>query len=488
MNQKKRIAETKMRISRDRSRLYLRALAVICVLFVCIVFLDGQAAKSPGKAPMVAPRPPMGWNSFDAYDCAINEKQFRDTVDYMAERLLPYGWKYAVVDYIWFNPAPGNWNNPKRRFGHPDVRLDADGRPIDKLIMDRYGRLLPAVERFPSAAGGKGFQPLADYVHSKGLKFGIHIMRGIPRQAYYEKLPILGAKATAADIAEPWDTCPWCNNMFGVDATKPGAQQYYDSLFKLYAEWGVDFVKVDDILHAVYHKGELELIRKALDRCGRPMVLSLSPGEAPLSHARHLQKQAHMWRISADFWDEWKALEHNFDLLNAWSPWIGPDSWPDADMLPIGHISLGGRPHGPDRISKFTWPEHYTLLSLWCIARSPLIMGGDLLSSSEQSLAFLKNKEVIAVNQLSANNRQVFKENGRAAWIADVPGSSDKYLALFNMKEDRQKVVFVFEHEMLRGTYRVRDLWAGKDLGAFEKESGVDLEPHGAGLYRLGRQ
>jgi alpha-galactosidase len=186
----------------------------------------------------------------------------------------------------------------------------------------------------------------------------------------------------------------------------------------------------------VYHKGELELIHNAIFNCGRPkMVLSLSPGEAPLDHARHIRENAQTWHVSADFWDNWESLHHNFDLLNAWSPLIGPGSWPDADMLPIGHISMGGRPKGPDRQSKFTWPEHYTLMSLWLIARSPLMIGGDLLTSSPESLRFLKNREVIEVNQNSENNHQVFNHRNMAAWIADVPSSKDKYIALFNLGE-----------------------------------------------------
>ena len=446
--------------------------------------IGGQNA-SPAATTRVAPRPPMGWNSFDAYDCRIDEQQFRATVEFQAKELLPLGWEYAVIDYIWFNPAPGNWNNPQRRFGHPDLRLDAQGRPIEKLTMDEYGRLLPAVERFPSAANGKGFRPIADYVHSKGMKFGIHIMRGIARQAYFEKRPILGTSYTADDIGEPWDTCLWCNNMFGVDSTKPGAQAYYDSLFRLYAEWGVDFVKLDDLLYPAYHKGELELVHNAIEKCGRPMVLSLSPGEAPLSRARHMRANAQLWRASADFWDGWKALEHSFDLMNGWSPWSGPDSWPDADMLPIGHISLGGRPHGPDRQSRFTWPEHHTLMTLWCIARSPLMMGGDLVSSSGESLAFLKNPEVLAVNQHSENSRQLSRVKNRVVWMADVPSSDDRYLALFNLGDEPDKVSFTFEDEMLRGKYKVRDLWRKNDLGEFSKEFGANIDPHGAELYRL---
>ncbi|GAB6166060.1 glycoside hydrolase family 27 protein [Thermostilla marina] len=446
-----------------------------------------QSAETPVEEWLarVAPRPPMGWNSYDAYDCRINEQEFRATVDFMAEHLLPHGWEYAVIDFIWFNPAPGVHQMPGKRFGHPDVRLDENGRPIDRLAMDPYGRLLPAVERFPSAADGKGFKPLADYVHGKGMKFGIHIMRGIPRQAYYDNTPILGTNLHARDIAEPWDTCRWCNNMFGVDTTKPGAQEYYDSLFQLYAEWGVDFVKADDMMFPVYHKGEIEAMHKAIRKCGRPIVLSLSCGEAPLGHAHHVFRHANMWRISADFWDNWESLRHNFDLLNAWSPFIAPGRWPDADMLPIGHLSLDGRPHGPDRQSQFSWPEHYTLMSLWCIARSPLMMGGDLLTSSEKSLSFLKNDEVLAVNQNSVDNRQVIKERNKVIWIATDPDTGDKYLGLFNIGETEAWIQFEFEYEMLRGKFRIRDLWAHKDLGEFEKTFAAKLPPHGAGLYRM---
>ncbi|MEM9657438.1 MAG: glycoside hydrolase family 27 protein, partial [Planctomycetota bacterium] len=324
-----------------------------------------------GAAVQVAQRPPMGWNSFDCYGCRINEQEFRQTVDCMAERLLPLGWEYAVIDYIWFNPAPGAWDHPNRRFGHPDVRLADDGRPLDRFAIDKYARLLPAPERFPSAAEGAGFKPIADYVHRKGLKFGIHIMRGIAREAYFDDLPIKGTDYTARDIAEPWDTCNWCKNMFGVDASKPGAQEYYDSLFELYAAWGVDYVKADDTMYPPYHAGEIELMRKAIDKCGRPIVLSLSCGDAPVSRARHLAKHANLWRVSGDLWDEWPLVKRNFELLNCRSPFIGPGHWPDADMLPIGHLSLEGRPHGPDRQSMLTWDEHVTMMTLWCIARSP---------------------------------------------------------------------------------------------------------------------
>jgi len=466
----------------------MKKVFMLMIIALIIVINDCQRIETGDKSVLntVAEKPPMGWNSFNSYDCAINEQQFKAVVDWLADNLLEYGWEYAVIDYIWWHPEPGNWDTP-RRYGHPNIRYKQNGAPLypENTTMDEYGRLLPALERFPSAANGQGFKPIADYVHNKGMKFGIHIMRGIHRVAAYKDTPILDSDYSAKDIAEPWDTCPWCNHMYGVDFTKPGAQQYYNSLFKLYAEWGVDYIKTDDILAPPYHAGEIELIRNAIEQCGRFMVLSLSPGEAPLSRAKHLEKQANMWRISADFWDEWEKLLHEFDLLNSWSSWIKPHRWPDADMLPIGHLSLGGRPHGPDRMSQFTWPEHYTLMTLWCIARSPLMWGGDPMTSSEKSISFLRNSEVLEVNQNSINNRQIYRRDQRAAWIADIPDSDEKYLALFNLVDDTQFVPFNFEYEYMRGKFTVRDLWAGKDLGVFEKEFSIQLEPHGAGLYRL---
>lgn len=351
--------------------------------------------------PVIAKTPPMGWNSFDAYDSRINEDEFRKTVDYMAKNLVQYGWKYAVIDYIWWHPAPGNWQFPKKRFGHPNIQYTELGKPLhtEDITIDKYGRLLPSVERFPTAANGKGFKPLSDYVHSKGMKFGIHIMRGIHRYATYQNTPILGSSYTAEQIAETGDTCGWCNHMYGVDPTKPGAQEYYDSLFKLYAEWGVDFIKADDTMYPPFHKGEIAMMHRAIEHCGRPMILSLSCGEAPVSQANFIIKNASMWRISSDFGDDWESLKYNFDLLNVWSPFIGENHFPDADMIPFGHISLNGRPHGPDRMSNFTGPEHYTLMTLCSISRSPLMIGADLLSTPDSTMRFFTNPEILAVNQ-----------------------------------------------------------------------------------------
>jgi alpha-galactosidase len=470
-------------------------LIILMVLASCQAGQVNQNTETSFKD--LTPTPPMGWNSFDSYDSRINEADFKASVDILAEELLEYGWEYAVVDYIWWHPAPGNYKTA-RRYGHGSIRYNEDGtaKYPEFTTIDEYGRLLPAVERFPSAADGRGFKPIADYVHSKGLKFGIHIMRGIHRTAYFRDLPILGTDYTAKDIGEPFDTCNWLNQMMGVDASKPGAQEYYNSLFKLYAEWEVDFIKADDILRDKYHKGDIEMIRKAIDQCGRPMVLSLSPGEAPISMAKHLTENANMWRVSGDLWDEWNAVRYNFELMNTWAPFIGEGTWPDADMLPLGRISLDNRPHGPERWTLLTWGEQITMMNFWAITKSPLMMGGDLLTLPDSTLKLLTNREILNVNQNSIDNRQVFKfvnwgnedlmeRYTSVVWTAKDPATGDKFLALFNLLGEESEICIPLEWEELRGEYILRDLWAGEDLGSVEGDLCKNLPPHGSVMYRL---
>lgn len=430
--------------------------------------------------------PPMGWNSFDAWDCRIDEPTFRKSVEILEKELLPHGYNYVVIDYIWYHDNPGAWDNPKRRYGHPDLQLDKNGVPIERLNLDEFGRMIPSPERFPSSKNGKGFKPLADWVHSKGLKFGIHIMRGIPRQAYYDDLPIKGTSYTAKDIAEPWDTCNWNNNMWGVNSEHPAAQQWYNSLFALFAEWGVDFVKADNMMFPEYHYDDIEMMRKAIDNTGRPMVFSLSNGEAPFAYAQHLSANANMWRISGDFWDQWDRLQHNFQLLNQWSPHIKKGTWPDADMIPFGKLSIDGRPHGPERFSNFTTDEQYSLFNIWSIARSPMIIGADLLSIPKETLKILTNKEVIYINQHSKNNRQIYQKNGKVIWFANDENSNDHFFALLNTLDDTTRVTFDLELLKLRDKYLVKNLWNNKQVEVSGKYSEI-LPPHGSSIYRLSK-
>ncbi len=426
----------------------------------------GARAADPPAFQTWGPSPPMGWNSWDCFATTVTEAQTRAQADYMADRLAPYGWRYIVVDIQWYEPHATGFDYRK-------------GAP---LVMDEFGRLWPATNRFPSSVGGVGFKALSDYVHGKGLKFGLHLLRGIPRQAVRQNTSVRGTQVHAVQIADTNSTCAWNGDMYGVDMSRPGAQAYYDSVFRLFAEWGVDFVKVDDISRP-YHKAEIEGIRKAIDRSGRPMLLSLSPGETPLAQGEHVSSNANMWRISDDFWDRWSLLLPQFERLRQWTPYRGPGHFPDADMLPLGVVGMGRR-------TKFTRAEQYTLMSLWCIARSPLIFGGDMTKMDSFTLSLLTNSEVLAVNQHSTRNHELFHTHGLVAWVADVPDSSDKYVALFNTQDAQPgatsaRVTVEFAQLGLTGNCRVRALWEQKDLGSFQGRFSAQLPSHGAGLYRL---
>ncbi|HPC95715.1 MAG TPA: glycoside hydrolase family 27 protein [Sedimentisphaerales bacterium] len=441
-------------------------------LFVLGAMLKNQAASasSPGFWSW-APTPPMGWNSWDCYGPTVREAEVKANADYMAEHLRSHGWQYVVVDIRWFVE-----NTKAHGYNQTDPRY----------VMDEYGRFLPAANRFPSAAGGKGFKPLADYIHSRGLKFGIHVMRGIPVEAVRKNTPILGSSARAADVYSTEQQCPWLRDMYTIVADRPGAQEYYDSIFQLYASWDVDYVKIDD-LSRPYHRAEIELIRRAIDGCGRPMVLSTSPGATPLEAAEHVKTHANLWRISDDFWDRWVDILEMFERCRNWAPHSGPGHWPDADMLPLGRISIRGE-RGDDRRTRLTRDEQITLMTLWSIFRSPLMFGGDLPSNDEFTLSLLTNDEVLAVNQNSTNNRQLYRRDGLIAWAADIPDSNDKYVALFNTRDANEaaSVNVPFDMVGLQGCCLVRDLWGRKDLGAFSDEFGASIPSHGAGLYRIG--
>ncbi len=413
----------------------------------------------------LAPRPPMGWNSWNSFATTITEAQARETAAIMARKLLPFGYDIFTVDIQWYEPNASSY--------------EYNTAPIP--AMDGYGRLIPAPNRFPSSADGSGFTKLAADVHAMGMKFGIHVMRGIPRLAVKKNLPILGTRYRAADIADINSICSWNPDMYGVDMRKPGAQAYYDSIFALYASWGVDLVKMDDMSRPYdAHAPEIEGAHQAIVNSRRPIILSLSPGETPVIRGGHVREYAQMWRISDDFWDEWTMLEAQFTRLENWNPWRRPGAWPDADMLPLGRLALGKRD------TKFTPDEQRTLMTLWSIVRSPLIMGGDLRHLDEPTLALLTNRAVLAVNQASIDNQPHFVEDGVRIWSARPEGApNDRYLALFNTTTKPKDVGIALRMLELSGPVEATDLWSGTALGRSSGRFSQQLPPHAAGLYRL---
>jgi hypothetical protein len=414
--------------------------------------------------------PPMGWNSYDAFGDNVVESEILANARYVAEKLQPVGWDTVVVDYCWSDPGAHD-NNRNARANAP-------------LTADNFGRLLPAPNRFPSAVDGAGFKPLGDAVHALGLKFGIHIMRGIPRNSVYTNLPIEGSHFTAAEAGNTNDKCAWCPDMFGVNRNAAG-QAWYDSCARLWAGWGVDYIKVDD-LSTPYHAPEIEMIRHAIDQSGRGMVFSTSPGPTSASHAAHISTNANLWRVSGDFWDNWRSLNHEFALGTRWHDFTGPGRWPDADMLPVGHLSVGHRAEGPDRSTCFTRDEELTLISFWSLLPSPLMAGANLPDNDDWTTALLTNPEVLAVNQDSFGQpaqRMVNPNVPADTWMKKLADGSVA-VGFFNRTDQPVKVAFPWRNLGFHFAPNVRDLWLRKDLSR-QKNLVAELPAHGCILLQV---
>ena len=415
---------------------------------------------------MIAAIPPMGWNSWDCFGAAVDEKAVRENAEFMAKHLKPHGWEYIVVDIQWYQPTAEN---------HQYI-------PFADLTMDPCGRLQPADNRFPSAVGGKGFQPLADYVHSLGLKFGIHMMRGLPRAAAHQKHNIAGTRFTCDQAADPYSICEWNPDMYGIRADTPQGKAYYDSIFKLYAAWNVDFVKVDDIARELPRcLEELELIAESCHSCGREMVLSLSPGPAPLAYAQTFKQTANMWRITDDFWDDWALLKPMFERAAAWCVHAGPGHWPDADMLPLGAIR---QCEAEDNRTRFTKEEQITMMTLWCILRSPLMMGGHLPKCDSFTLKLLTNDAVLALLSASHGARPLATGDTHAVWSAQRIDGTGTYVALFNLSEETLTVTQRVEELECGPILSITELWTDETIDV-SSEISASLPPHGAKLFFL---
>ncbi len=422
-----------------------------------------------------AKTPPCGWNSWDCFGAGVNEEQLIANADYMAKHLKQYGWEYIVCDIQWYEPkaCSNDYNN------------------FAELCCDKYGRLIPAQNRFPSSKDGKGFKPIADYIHSIGLKFGIHIMRGIPRQAVHADLPIKDSEYTARQVAHHFSVCSWNTDMYGMKNCD-GAQDYYNSIIKMYADWGVDYIKCDDIAVTEFRKWdnpysadyEIEMLRNAIYSCGREIVLSLSPGPALRDKAEHLKANANMWRLTGDFWDLWEHLYAMFDKCEEWQGVRGVGSYPDCDMLPIGRISKLCSYHGAqNRMSNFTHDEHYTLMTLWGIFGSPLMIGGNMPENDDFTLSLLNNAEYMNMHRTVKNSRMLSRneENGKGYIIWDGENENSRFVALFNTDEKPITINTAEEINIfVDGSY---DIWQKCTVS----ENSITVQPHGARLLKLNK-
>ena len=421
--------------------------------------------------------PPMGWNSYDYYNTEVNEAQVRANAQYMAAHLKESGWEYVVVDIEWYAVGAGSESAVFQYI------------PFGDVMMDEYSRLIPDPARFPSSAGGKGFAPLAEYIHSLGLKFGIHIMRGIPRIAAHRHCALPGTSMTADRLADPANICSWNPDMYGLRVNLPEAQLYYNSIMQLYASWGVDFIKCDDICRedAVTAHEEIGLLHNAIQACGRPIVLSLSPGPAKISEAAYYAEKANMWRITDDFWDSWPLLKDMFRRCELWQGKARPGCWPDCDMLPIGIIGgcFGDR---VERQSAFTEDELRTMLSLWGIFGSPLMIGGELTKMDPIALSLLTNRDLLRMHKNGRYAMQLERTEDHAIWLSRDPEKDTGYIAMFNLADEERAVHCWIGQAAERGMKpfdggQIREIWTGS-MAAFSTGGLACMVPaHGVKVF-----
>jgi alpha-galactosidase len=418
----------------------------------------------------LAPTPPMGWNSYDSFGASVTEQDMLEQGDAVRALLQPFGWNHVVIDYRWYE----------------------GGQPIDA-----NGRYLPNTGKYPSATGSMGFRSLADQIHAKGLKFGIHIMRGVPRKSYDANLPIAGSSYTTRQAGNPNDPCPWDQHMWGASGDAAAVQAWYDALMDQYASWGVDFIKIDDMLNNStrrYHQAEADAIHRAVGKTGRSIMLSFSPGpDDPswlTSSVGNLNTNASMWRVVNDFWD-FNALTDLPGVFRAASTWqavtgLVPGHWPDLDMLPLGYLGPRNEWHASGQTT-FTRNEQVSIMTLWSMLPSPLMYGGNPahLSSDAWTLALLTNEEVLAVNQ------DVLAERGRRTamgsnemWVRDLSGGR-KAVAFFNRGAQDAMMSASFTQIGVTGMQVIRDLWRRMDVTATNDTLTASVPGRGALLYTV---
>ncbi len=450
------------------------ALAVLAVMMLC-----------PGYRvyAQVSQTPPMGFNTYDCLDYSAADSAVKQLADTMASRYLQYGWNYLCLDWCWSFPGTGT-SQPNQVF------VNNAPTAATRLNMDSCGRLMPDTIRHPSAVGGAGLGPLIAYVHGKGLKFGLHIMRGIPRQAVMANTPIYGSSYTAANAASLTDTCSWLNQMYGLNFNTAAAAAYIKSIFSLYASWGVDYIKIDDLENSLVSprttfKTYIQAYRAAIDSCGRPMVFSTSPGATPIGDSAFFEKYANQWRMADDLWDNWANVDTMLSLFVKWHRCAAPGHFPDADMIPIGYLSEHG-PNGSPRYSSLTRSQQYLLMTMWCIGRSPLIWGGDLRKNRPAEDSLMTNPEVIAVNQQGTNGRPITATASTLVWASDNPDSANVvWVALVN-RSTSSATITVNVDTLGVPNCTARNLWTRTTLsGTFASSFQQTIAAQSAGLYKL---
>ncbi|TRX70393.1 glycoside hydrolase family 27 protein [Carboxylicivirga sp. M1479] len=468
----------------------------ILVLSILLCFVLGvscvqtNSKSQETKQPLVklAQTPPMGWNSFDSYGVYLHEEAAMANLEVFARKLKPHGYEYFVIDAGWFG-----------EFKLQEGTLYPAEKHAEILNFNEFGLLQPSKTYFPN-----GLQPIIDRCHELGLKFGIHLMRGIPRAAVEANTKVKGTKYFAQDIADTTSICEWNHQNYGVDMSKPGAQDFYNSLINQMADWGVDFLKYDDL---VPFPEEIKGIAKAIEQCGKPIVYSLSPGNHVDPNHLVAFKTAHMLRVTPDIWDEQVGIDQCF---LAWRKWQGkeePGFWIDMDMIPFGQLQLmSPKPEGVNgdetkievankiklgelsniellagkgwtRQSEFTIDQMYTFITLRALSASPLMMGGDLPTLDDFSLKLITNKDILECNQNGVMGTLVYDHDSVEIWKTRKREGDSGWIGIFNRSTSLKSLSLSLDELQLDITkqYFIYDIWGGKEVNSFD----YDINPNG---------
>ena len=417
--------------------------------------------------------PPMGWNSFDSYGCHLYEEVALKEIDAFAAELLPFGYEYFVIDNGWFAE--------QELMECDGYKIPVDlGCVADHVCIDEYGIPVPAPCFFP-----RGMHHLADACKRKGLKLGLHLMRGIPRKAVELNTPIKGTSYRARDIAVLADTCCWCSYMYGIDANKPGAQEYTDSVFEKFCEWGVEFVKIDFVTRC---PDAVEAYVSAMENCSGEMCLSLSPGT---SNKRYYDtyRRTQMLRTTSDVWDLPKDIDKGFEAWKLWQGLEQEDFYPDLDMIPFGELCILRRKQnlhkkgdalfageGLHHICAFSEDQKETFITQRALAASPLMYGGSMVSLDAHTRHLLTNADMLNCNQNGVMGICQYAEDGIEVYltpekvvsgIQPYQGVKKGWLGIFN-RNAASKAIQLPQGKLglnpaLQGaepnSYLLRDIW-----------------------------
>ena len=401
--------------------------------------------------------PPLGWNSYDCYAESINEEQANANLDAFIEKLKPFGFEYFCLDAGWY--ADGD------QVHHMDMIRNGQLRHMN---IDEYGRFIPSPVNFPHT-----LRALADRCHANGIKFGVHIMRGMPLMALEKNTKIKGTDYHARDIYDPDNFCSWCKYCVATKADHPGTLAYYKSVVEYLAnDLKIDYIKLDDVTE---HPDHIRLFAEAINSVERPILLSLSPGNEIWTGKMEIYEEfGNMVRITPDIWDNDRSnqlkLERWYQCEN-----ITPGKcWLDLDMLPLGALQVS-MPVNPDqdfnkhlgfaRQSRMTPLGKRVMMSIMALSASPLIFGGDLPTTPQSDFDYVLEPEVLKCNQNGVIGKRIFFAHHidiRKAESKTEPGHG--WIGIFSVNQDNRRIRLSSQDLGFEKTPVLYDIWNKENI------------------------